>query len=542
MRKGFTIAETMIVLMIIAGFAAVAGWFFADLTKLRSEASVDRGIFELQRGVDKTFLASMDSFSLSSGIVVKAFSSDADDYIALKKNEWIPMLSVMNNAGVIAETTANGAGVKGDGTAIADTQNYINKLKTFWNFQGFTTDNVPYIFIAQKFFRTAQGTIPYNDVYVLLMPPQLNQPLKTNKALRDRVFNTILKYKATSCAYKASGKPIVAGEQVVDLDNCTEDIDTTKKLSDAVNGGMYVDLHSLELDVFKANMEDIENMLQAGGDSGISYIKPNDFVALRSDIKLIKSSNKETMLKNFDDTVNYVKKLAKGAKDWASIEMNMYENTVAKIGGSFNIDYFITNTDSPASGKYSSYMLQSLYSGSALAKVDCRTNTEADVCWDLATNKLKITNKKASNMGMAIENFVYSNDLKTQSSFNRDAVKRPSGALDKIEVGDTIVDVTLADGLMDGAKTIIGVKAGSAKGYGSSFGDIYRYGFTNLAKYEIGIGGNKWEFEQNVPDDEKKYAPFSAVFNVTFPWIYFENKPDDNFFGYYEERIVPELR
>ena len=66
MRKGFTIAETMIVLMIIAGFAAVAGWFFADLTKLRSEASVDRGIFELQRGVDKTFLANMDSFSLSS--------------------------------------------------------------------------------------------------------------------------------------------------------------------------------------------------------------------------------------------------------------------------------------------------------------------------------------------------------------------------------------------------------------------------------------------------------------------------------------------
>ena len=39
-----------------------------------------------------------------------------------------------------------------------------------------------------------------------------------------------------------------------------------------------------------------------------------------------------------------------------------------------------------------------------------------------------------------------------------------------------------------------------------------------------------------------KYAPFSATFNTIFPWIYYSIKPTDNFFGYYEERIVPELR
>ena len=105
-----------------------------------------------------------------------------------------------------------------------------------------------------------------------------------------------------------------------------------------------------------------------------------------------------------------------------------------------------------------------------------------------------------------------------------------------------MVDVTLSSGLIVGSQSIMGV-TGSENGFGNAFGNLYRYGFSNLATYSINDGVERgYRFTQNVPENKDKYAPFSATFNTIFPWIYYSIKPTDNFFGYYEERIVPELR
>ena len=43
-----------------------------------------------------------------------------------------------------------------------------------------------------------------------------------------------------------------------------------------------------------------------------------------------------------------------------------------------------------------------------------------------------------------------------------------------------MVDVTLSSGLIVGSQSIMGVK-GSENGFGNAFGNLYRYGFSNLA-------------------------------------------------------------
>lgn len=554
MTKGFSLVEIVIgiaILGIAMGAIAVA---LTAMNKQKEDARLEASIFQLGKGIQDSVKANPDSFTLSSEYVVYKTNNDDTNHLIIKKNEWTPMLSVANAAGVIAETTANGQGVKGDGSAITDTAQYIQRLKDFWGVKSFQTENTPYIFVAQKYTQTAQGSIPYNDIYVLLLPERIAKPLKTSKALRDRVINNMILVEGRVCELVDTSVSIdSAGGKIIDYTNCkkyasyTTDSNVVTTYTPATQ---FLEVNSVNSNLIRL---DIAALLTA---ANINYLNEKEVIELKRNIKLLSFSNRSIVLDYFNKSVENVNTYAKNLKDWASIQMAMYENTVAKIGGSFNIDYFISRTDKTSSidddyfkigTNDGEYIATSLFSSAYLARTDCRKAPTADVCWDTDNNIITIRNdkgKKSTLYGIAIKAFNYMPlpaNL-TRGYYNILAINR--SLLDsQINGKETLLDITRSSTLLDGSYTILGIKA-TDKGVGNPFGDPYRYGFSNIRKYGVAESGtvSGYSWEQNKPDSTTAYAPYTAVINTTFPWIYMKVRPDDNFFGYYESRIVPELR
>ena len=535
-RHGFLSLELVITMVALMALAIPLFYIGNSIFKASASAELNKQLIKLQQGIEIAGAQNLDSMVLSNDVVVK-YQPDGD-HIIIAKNKLVPMFSVEKANGVIADTTPNGEGIKGDSSAVADTTKYINKLRGFWKQEFFNGNNTPYLYIAQRYFQTATGMIPYNDYYVFVMPSELSHALKTNKTLRTNVFNTLLSVTGRSCGVKDSASPFTTGEKIIDTTTCVN-LQTFSEIAEAAEAGdKVVELTSLDI---KKNLlpDEVKRMLDNGK---VTHITAKKFIELRPNIKLVRTTDKDIVLKAYDQSIDVLKKMAKGAKDWASIEMNMHENTVAKIGGSFNIDYFISITDKSDNDPYSDYTKTSLYSAASLSKNDCDTRAN-DVCWDVS-NKIRVsTYTDSTNAGFVIQAFDYGiRDDEKSTSLNNLTVLEKSKPSVALNGKNSMVDVTLSSGLIVGSQNIMGVK-GSEKGFGNAFGNLYRYSFSNLAKYSVNDGTEKcYEFTQNVPENKDKYAPFSATFNTIFPWIYYSIKPTDNFFGYYEERIVPELR
>jgi len=535
-RHGFLSLELVITMVALMALAIPLFYIGNSIFKASASAELNKQLIKLQQGIEIAGAQNLDSMVLSNDVVVK-YQPDGD-HIIIAKNKLVPMFSVEKANGVIADTTPNGEGIKGDGSAVADTKKYINKLRGFWKQEFFNGNNTPYLYIAQRYFQTATGMIPYNDYYVFVMPSELSHALKTNITLRTNVFNTLLSVTGRSCGVKDSASPFTTGEKIIDTTTCVN-LQTFSEIAEAAEAGdKVVELTSLDI---KKNLlpDEVKRMLDNGK---VTHITAKKFIELRPNIKLVRTTDKDIVLKAYDQSIDVLKKMAKGAKDWASIEMNMHENTVAKIGGSFNIDYFISITDKSDNDPYSDYTKTSLYSAASLSKNDCDTRAN-DVCRDV-NNKIRVgTYTDSTNAGFVIQSFDYGiRDDEKSTSLNNLTVLEKSKPSVALNGKNSMVDVTLSSGLIVGSQNIMGVK-GSEKGFGNAFGNLYRYGFSNLAKYSVNDGTEKgYEFTQNVPENKDKYAPFSATFNTIFPWIYYSIKPTDNFFGYYEERIVPELR
>lgn len=535
-RRGFLSLELIITMVALMALAIPLFYIGNSIFKASASAELNKQLTKLQQGIELAAAQNVDSMVLSNEVIVK--SQPDGDHIIIAKNKLVPMFSVERANGVIAETTPDGQGLKGNGSAVADTIRYINKLRSFWKQEFFNGNNTPYLYVAQRYFQTATGMIPYNDYYVFIMPSEISHALKTNKELRTKVFNTLLTVTGRSCSLKDSKNPFTTGEKVIDTTTCVN-LQTFAEIAEAAEAGdKVVELTSLDIKKHLLPGE-IKNMLTAGG---VTHVSVDRFIELRPDIRLVRTTDKDIVLKAYDESIDVLKKMAKGAKDWASIEMNMHENTVAKIGGSFNIDYFISITDKSDNTPFNDYTKTSLYSATSLSKNDCGTRS-TDVCWDTG-NKIRVsTFTDSTNAGFVIQAFDYGlRDGQSSQPLNNILVLEKSKPVVTLNGTNSMVDVTLSSGLIVGSQSIMGVK-GSENGFGNAFGNLYRYGFSNLATYSINDGVERgYRFTQNVPENKDKYAPFSATFNTIFPWIYYSIKPTDNFFGYYEERIVPELR
>jgi len=561
MVKAFSLVEIVIGLALLGVAIGGMATLLNAISKQREQVSLDSAIFQLGKGINDAVKLHPDSFTLSHEYVILKNSDNEQNYLAIPKSRWVPMVSLENANGIIGETRKDAVNAKGE--AITDGYAYMNKLRDFWGVPSFNSENTPFLFISQKFLETARGTIPYNDFYVLMLPNDISKPLKTmERAKRDKIIGALVLTEGRVCGFDTSTVAL-GGEEVKVIKKLA---DCTPYRSSGNGGGatnnfdpsnQYLDVTSMSINIYQ-DKEGMAKIKEALENAGGKYISMEDLTQARSQIRIISYSNRQNILDLFEKTAKTVDNYAKNLKDWASIQMGMYENTVAKIGGSFNIDYFITRTDKTTGTddtfykigtNEGEYIATALYSSPYLSKVDCGSTADAksDICWETTNNLIKIKNDKGVNStlyGIAVENFEYNSDETklNRGLYNIKAIGR--GVLKGTANGkESLIDFTKKGNLMAGSQMILGVNA-TEKGFGNSFGDVYRYGFSNVRKYGVseGAGAGQYLWEQNKPDSPTAYAPYTAVVNTTFPWIYFKIKPDDNFFGYYENRVVPELR
>lgn len=370
--------------------------------------------------------------------------------------------------------------------------------KNFWGLQ--ENQYKKYIYAQSKYFSNSNGKIPYTDFWVVMVGPKL-----------DRIYNN---------------PTDMLGELF---------------LFEADNG---------LITKFNENYDDPLNY-------AIAKSKGLNKATLREEFKTVivfKVSTQEIVLNKYNETINQINNYAKNLKDWGSIQMSMYENIIAKYGGSYNIDYFVSLGFQATEVKGSlahDFKKEMVYSSLALDNTDNPIRTSSGT--DQGFNDILSTNLNSTNYGIVIcENECIGtiSDAEIISMQNKEISL--DNSTDPALIGEAELMITGSvsldsQDLLPGSKAIFGIGNTGAT-FGNSFGEKYKFYFTNVKEWEISwtdVGDNNTgnlTYTQNVPVNNA-YAPYSATLFTFFPWFLHDSieKPSLSN-GYYEVRVFPELR
>lgn len=403
--------------------------------------------------------------------------------------------------------------------------NISEPKKKFWDI-GKSRSKI-YIFPEQKYFINSLGKIPYMDFHVILLGSKI-----------DRAYNG-------------------------DLEAMMEDLFLFNNDKDNPDDN----------ENFKANLNQDFNDPEAYKNIKASKLNKETIREEIKNIVVFKVSTQDIVLEKFKKTIASVEGFAKNLKDWSSIQMSMYENIVAKYGGSYNIGYFVSlgldssDINSGYSGpnndfkKYQTSMVFSSFlldtSNAPIRKLEGSNGNKKEGLMDIKSNE-----HSSTKYGIVI---CQANDCgKGKSVSDRDIISMNSLEFDlnsgkeekelKLppQISLTVEKAINIDskGLLDGSKNIMGIGNPDLK-FGNEFGEKYKYFLSNSAEWNLRWdtddegGGKELKFKQNVPI-KGAYAPYSATIFTIFPWFLqgMDAKGDDDDIsnGYHEFRVYPELR
>lgn len=552
--KGFMLLDAVMALVV---FSIIIGTAFSLISMVRTQKNsyeADNAMATVQKGLSEALNTNLESYTVSHKGIVYANSANDDNYLYIPKHKWVPLIGTYDDnfrVDLDGDKAIN-SNNRVDGGSSGKAGSYSANMRGFFKMGEYSFNNyIPYAYFAQKFESTAYGEVPYIDAYVIIVPLELHNYVKNSQNRRNELFNLMLDINAHE--YDVNDGVVDYGS----VRNIADINDLLNTANEYQNGTKYVDISSIQL----------KKVLSTSGQAELARVakglglKDKDLVRIRAEFKFASVSNRQSIIKAFEESVKNVNTYAKNMKDWASIQAAMYENVVAKIGGSFNIDYFATISSLSGSKVCKGCRGQALnlYSSKLLDKLNCSTSGTASVemCWDTRRDVINIYDTSTTLAG-----FVYGDGADrhyNENTTRNKASQRVYNIVGKSPISaKNIIDISVYSGsgkvnpsrsgidkgLMYGSAVILGVTQ-TKDGFYNPFGFNYRYGFSNDGTYGVSVdNGATWIIDgtQQTPENPNKFAPFSALINTTFPWLYMEIKPSQSNFGYYENKVVPELR
>lgn len=369
-----------------------------------------------------------------------------------------------------------------------------------------------YIYAQSKYFSNSNGEVPYTDFWVVMVGPKLDRIYNTPNDMLNEIFifeedkglmtNFNLNYDADTSYPKAKAKGI-------------------------------------SKQVFR---EELKNII------------------------IFKLSTQEIVLEKYNQTIEQINAYAKNLKDWGSIQMSMYENIIAKYGGSYNINYFVSlgfeSSNDKGSPDYD-FRKEMIYSSLALDSSDNPIRKSYEL--EQGFNKILEKNINSTNYGIVVcqnecTGEIKESEIVSMYGFEETMDNSTSYKLPK-EAELTIQNAISLDSsyLLPGSKAIFGIGNPNLK-IGNAFGEKYKFYLTNVKDWTLSwtdvenLNSGTISYSQNVPLNNSSvstYAPYSASLFTVFPWFINDTmtKPLNTITdlpilsnGYYEVRVFPELR
>ena len=370
--------------------------------------------------------------------------------------------------------------------------------------------NKKYIYAQKKFISTVHGEIPYIDFYLVYIGP-----------IFDRIY----------------GKNI---DKLNELFVVQDGVGLVPRLNDEF--------------VSNPREDEIDGKIVFEGYPFFQSKNKMSVAEFRKETKniiFIKISTQDIVMEKVNSSIDIVKNYAKNLKDWGSIQMSMYENIIAKYGGSFNIGYFVSlgvNTSNIKASDLNNYDTQMLFSSMVLDSAN--DNSRGENGAKQGFNNINNIRKFNTTSGVIIcanecheNNNLSSGEIISLYDFEANVENLPNDA--EINIKNAIALDSLQ--LMPGSKTIFGIN-NDGKSINNAFGDKYKIYFTNTKDWSIDwvdILGNsdlELKYSQNVPI-LNSFAPYSATIFTIFPWMLDDTKTEENKAnGYFDVKVFPELR
>lgn len=382
------------------------------------------------------------------------------------------------------------------------------------NFWGISPNQYKkYIFAQSKTFSTANGKIPYTDFYVIMLGPKLDRVFKDNpEYMENELF-------------------------IVEPDNNIIPRFNKKFKSGVENKG--------DASGFDSTSDGYPN-IQAYGINELEFRKEI------KNVVIFKISTQDIVLQKYNESLEIIKNYSKNLKDWGSIQMSMYENVIAKYGGSYNIDYYVSmglgssnKIGGILNGSKSDFDKEMLYSAMALDNTENPIRESSGS--DQGLKDINIDSLTNTNYGIVvcesscIDSAINSSSIVTMYDMNSTIDKLPKDG--NINISNSIsLD---SENLLSGSKLIFGIGNINNKVH-NAFGEKYKIYLTNVKEWKVewtdveGGSAKSIDFTQNVPL-LNSYAPYSATLFTVFPWL-IDNTKANITDGYVDIKVFPELR
>lgn len=526
-KRGFILLELIVAIVIIGViiFTLFQIYSFVNLSSEENKNVYLAG--ELKKNMEKGLKDNLDAFILDDdNVFIEGINSAnfLDEGNVLTYQKTVPVrgddVSLIWQP-LFANVDEDGTWFEGgnDATDTINPQKMVKRL-SFWESE--LKGMNPVIAIVQKYHKTTTGVIPYDDIYVAVIPAKFMTPIKSSLELRKEFFDSFFDVSISHInLYNASGLNITTSHGAVGKPEEYSFVENVM-LKDYVAKDDRTDKYKTE-----------------------SGIDDKEFFRLKDSIMFFKLSTKDLMLDRYNKSVEKINSYAKNLKDWASVQANTYENVVANIGGNLNIDYFVSKVSRgfKSSKEYNKMVPTMLFSSSLLDRTPGATDRTSDMDWTTG-NTIDIFDPSTTRAGMVISTLGQNTIRYTDNFVNN---LRIVNKQTPVYIKNAIALDAPTDMLMIGSKLILGINNATQDIFGNGFDDNYKIFFSNTREYGAtvnlsgGRGSKTYNFLQNVPLNEKSNAPFTSVFFTLYPWAGFKLAPTPGF-GYYEIKISPELR
>ena len=419
----------------------------------------------------------------------------------------------LKNTAILEGTLVSGKKIFYDNQEILNKNEFtsLNDTKEKRDFFGVDKNqNKKYIYAQQKYISTVNGEIPYIDLYLVYIGPKFDRIYKDNF---DKLNELFLVQDGVGLTPR--------------LNDEFESSPSEKEVNGKIvfNGYPYFQK--------KSSMTEAEFRKEA------------------KNVVFIKLSTQDIVLDKVNSSIEIVKNYSKNLKDWGSIQMSMYENVIAKYGGSFNIGYFVSlgiNSNTLNASETEVFNTQMLFSSQALDSSN--DNSRITSGTKQGFNNISSTKKFNTTSGIVIckndcddKNSLSNSEIVSLHNYQEYVDKLPNDA--EIIISNAIsLD---SKKLMPGSKMIFGIN-NDGKSINNAFGEKYKIYFTNHKTWDIewtnilGDSGFYLNYSQNVPVINS-FAPYSATIFTIFPWMLDDEKtPETMANGYFDVKVFPELR
>jgi len=430
------------------------------------------------------------------------------------------MLERLNNVDILEGTLVSSDKVYIGELEVYDKNKFTRLLdsdekKEFWGIN--KNQYKKYIYPQSKTYSTAYGNVPYTDFWVIMVGPKFDKIFRTNpEALNNELF-VVQENKGLVSRF-------------------------FKKYYETTNGESTKSEEG-ELEDFSAESEGYP-LIQASG------LNKATFKQEIKNIIYFKVSTQKIVLEKYNQSIDMMNNYTKNLKDWGSIQMSMYENVIAKYGGSYNIGYYVSmglNNTNYSSSSSKLFDKEMLYSSMALDSSDnpiraASGNKQGLI--DIPEDNINETKYGIVICDNGCEGNIGSDNITTLHDLDLENFIDQLPGEGSITISNAIkLD---SEKLLPGSKLIFGINDNTPSIH-NAFGEKYKFYFTNVKDWDVewnSVGEDSTTHNiissQNVPS-VGSYAPFSSTIFTTFPWLVDEKKSNITD-GYVDIKVFPELR